>query len=274
MCKLTPDKRCRIVNAFQKFSSKNSKDHAPLEAAEARLRSGLIPETPINDDLAEDGHPNEIRPQKRRLTTPEPTHVPPGTIAKVEVLRQRRENGQKLWHPDDAPDLSLLSEKFCGRFGVKLPDEFKVRDSRASVGYQALKTDSNAVIAAARSRLVQSGKTKRAKLEGSPKHSPLSSFMSRRAIPKVEQLATNVPPKSAAQEPPAAEDTLSLHSPLKIPPRPVAQDLKLDEALLAIFHSVRYQVAAGIIAPSALSDFLADNPEFRALLRNPAATAS
>jgi hypothetical protein len=58
MCKLTPDKRCRIVNAFQKFSSKNSKDHAPLEAAEVRLRSGLIPETPINDDLAEIGHPN------------------------------------------------------------------------------------------------------------------------------------------------------------------------------------------------------------------------
>jgi hypothetical protein len=200
--------------------------------------------------------------------------VPRGTIAKIEVLRQRRENGQKLWHPDDALDLRLLSEKFCERFGVKLPDDFKVRDSRAKVGYQALKTDSNAVIAAARKRLVEEGKTKQAKLEKGPRHSPLSSFMSRRAIPKLEQLATNVPPKSAAQEPPAAEATLSLHSSLKIPPGPSAQDPKLDEALLGIFHSVRYEVAAGRIAPSALSDFLADNPEFIALLRNPAATAS
>lgn len=32
---------------------------------------------------------------------PSPTDAPPGSPEKVEVLRRRFENGQKLWHPRD-----------------------------------------------------------------------------------------------------------------------------------------------------------------------------
>lgn len=34
----------------------------------------------------------------------EPTHEPPGTANKIDVLRQRVENGQPLWHDDDKSD--------------------------------------------------------------------------------------------------------------------------------------------------------------------------
>lgn len=39
--------------------------------------------------------------KKRRL--PRPTNAVPGTGRKVNVLRQRHDRGQELWHPDDAP---------------------------------------------------------------------------------------------------------------------------------------------------------------------------
>lgn len=32
---------------------------------------------------------------------PIPTDAPPGSPEKIEVLRRRVENGQKLWHPRD-----------------------------------------------------------------------------------------------------------------------------------------------------------------------------
>lgn len=36
---------------------------------------------------------------------PTPTDASPGSPEKVEVLRIRFENGQKLWHPDDRPEV-------------------------------------------------------------------------------------------------------------------------------------------------------------------------
>ncbi len=36
---------------------------------------------------------------------PSPTDAPPGSSEKVEVLRRRVENGQKLWHPDDRTEV-------------------------------------------------------------------------------------------------------------------------------------------------------------------------
>lgn len=39
---------------------------------------------------------------------PEPTDAPPGTEAKIEVLRGRAERGEILYHPDDAIDWERL----------------------------------------------------------------------------------------------------------------------------------------------------------------------
>lgn len=38
-----------------------------------------------------------------RSQASEPTKALPGTRPKVEVLKSRVENGESLWHPDDAP---------------------------------------------------------------------------------------------------------------------------------------------------------------------------
>ncbi len=42
------------------------------------------------------------RQPERERPLPEPTAADPGTWAKVEILRQRFESGQALWHPDDS----------------------------------------------------------------------------------------------------------------------------------------------------------------------------
>lgn len=41
---------------------------------------------------------------------PEPTEAMPGTLEKVEVLRQRAEAGVQLWHEDDAEESNAWVE--------------------------------------------------------------------------------------------------------------------------------------------------------------------
>lgn len=46
---------------------------------------------------------------------PRPTEAPPGTKAKLEVLRQRAARRCQLWHPED-----VLADPECAALGVQL----------------------------------------------------------------------------------------------------------------------------------------------------------
>lgn len=39
-----------------------------------------------------------------------PTSLPPGSVEKVELLRERHEAGQPLWHPADRVDYTGITE--------------------------------------------------------------------------------------------------------------------------------------------------------------------
>lgn len=42
----------------------------------------------------------------------EPTHYPPGSSGKIEVMRRRLQNGEALFHPNDASDCTNMPTAF------------------------------------------------------------------------------------------------------------------------------------------------------------------
>lgn len=53
------------------------------------------------------GHDEDFRPVRNGEF--EPTQAPAGSKSKIELLRQRVESGQPLWHEDDRSDYSGLT---------------------------------------------------------------------------------------------------------------------------------------------------------------------
>ncbi len=93
----------------------------------------------VFDALAKVGHDEDFSPRK----TPHPTGAKKGTIERIQVMRQRIQNGEELFHPNDEPTCSnhdeyCLCVTFCQEEQIRMREE-KAKIRIARDGYDKLK---------------------------------------------------------------------------------------------------------------------------------------